>query len=153
MADYTYVHLTVLTVHAEQVKALYPDTMGDSEEFGVTTQFEMGEQRYGNLDGLEKLEAAGIPYDSNGDASYEQEESTEFLRFTPEGVVVKKTLYSSDNAINIDYLLPLLEDHLALKTKISEAEEARTVLPWDNQEAYGKLYRTHQLISPTTKQR
>lgn len=151
MADRLYVRLTVLNAHVGQITAMYLAYIEDTDPDEVTTSFSMGEWKYGSLEKLGNLLAAGIPYDSNWDSSYESEEGTESLRFTPEGVAVIKTCYSSDNGIQISDLLPIIDDHTALKTQILTAQENITILPWDNQEAYGQLYRTLQLITPKTE--
>lgn len=149
MSDRSNVYLTVLNEHADQVLQLFAHTIQGSEKEDHLCIFEMGEKSYGQLDGLKKLEAAGIAYDSSWDAEFEYEEGVSSLRFKPNGEAAHFTIYESAQSIRIATLMTMINDFDTLASFILEADKGITVPSWDNQLEYAKLFRAQQLIAPT----
>lgn len=107
------------------------------------------EVNYGRLDFLDKLKAAGIAYESEWDRGSEYGPGIKSVRFTADGEVIQKEIYNSECSIDVHDLMALLNKPEELKGLITSTHEAVSVLPWENQEEYGKLYRAKQLITPT----
>lgn len=147
MGDRTYVTLSVLSAHKEQVTALSEDTYNSDWEQPTKHYFVFGEVNYGELDFLDKLQDAGIAYDSEWEAGSEYGSGGEHCRFTAEGEIVLKEIYDSEINPNLTQLISLIDQPEALRNFILHHKEQITTLPWDNQEEYGKLYRTKQLIA------
>lgn len=105
------------------------------------------EVNYGTLDFLDKLKASGIAYESEWDRGSEYGPGVKSVRFTPDGDVVEKEVYNSECSIDVHDLMALLNKPEELKDLITSTHQAVSVLPWENQEEYGKLYRAKQLIS------
>lgn len=148
MGDRTSVILTVLATQAEQAKQYmdYQANTTGSSDTGLCTYFYFEEVNYGSLGFLDVLQAAGIAYISEWGDGSEYGSGAVSCRFTAEGEVVIKEIY--DSAINPDIgnLLELIDQPDALRAYILHHRELRTVLPWGNQEEYGKIYRAKQLI-------
>lgn len=147
--DTTAVTLSVLSSQAEAAKRLF-DTSADEEGiFGTEACFTFYDVNYGELRFLPELVKAGIAYDSDWERGDQYKAGTESIRFRPDGTVENKTIYEGDLAAPLCELLPLIDNHDELKKYILIRQEHFAVLPWDNQEEYGKLYRTIQLINPS----
>lgn len=146
MGDRTSVVLTVLTAQAEACKAFIGEHYEEEiqEEFTIRS---FDEVNYGVLDGLSELRELGIAYDSEWGQGSEYCSGCESCRFTPEGEIVILTVADDDINPPIDRLLALIDDAEGLRKYILKHKENTTALPWDSQEAYGKLYRATQLIS------
>ena len=152
MGDRSYVDFTFLGVHKESVGRIL-EVNFDNEPVityvGGTCCIAFNEVFYGELDGLAGLQKEGIPYNSYWQAGHGYSAGGEYVRFTTEGEMVKKTIYvEEETAIQIHKLLKVLDDHAALKKVILDHQNFLTILPFDNQEEFGKRYRTKQLISP-----
>lgn len=105
------------------------------------------EVNYGTLRFIDKLKAAGIAYESEWDGGYEYGPGIKSVRFTADGDVVEKEIYNSECSIDVHDLMALLDKPEELKELITSTHQAISVLSWDNQEEYGKLYRAKMLIS------
>lgn len=149
MGDRTTVVLSLLTSQVKEAEELlgYLHQRCNEECIDNTTDFAFEEVNYGDLDGLFALEKAGIAYESAWGTGCEYEAGTTYVRFTSEGEMVKKTIYDSDLSIPITDLMHLINQPEALFELIKNSNEEVQVLPWDNQEEYGKRYMARQLIS------
>lgn len=149
MGDRTTVTLSFL--ESQQDEALkHFDFEADEawrDEPFVYHQFE--EVNYGTLDFLDKLKASGIAYESEWDRGSEYGPGVKSVRFTADGDVVEKEVYQSECSIDVRDLMALLDKPEELKALITTTHKAVSLLSWENQEEYGKLYRAKQLINPT----
>lgn len=105
------------------------------------------EVNYGTLHFLDKLKAAGIAYESEWEKGDQYGPGVKSVRFTADGEVIEKEVYNSECSIDVHDLLALLDKPEELKDLITSTHKAVSVLPWENQEEYGKLYRAKMLIS------
>lgn len=148
MGDRTSVYLTVLTTQAEQAENLFDYESNEDREYIGTTIFTFYEVNYGELDFLPELADAGIAYDSMWGSGHEYSTGTESVRFTPDGDIVRKTIYSNEVNPNLDRLMELINKPVALCRYILEHKESITVAPIDNtQIEYGKRYLVKKLIA------
>ena len=148
MGDRTSVALRVLTSQVERVKEIikgeYYET--DYNEPSLTI-FNFDEVNYGTLPFLEALMDNGIAYDSKWDSGSEYGPGAESCRFTSEGEAVMKGFSDSAKNPDIHCLLQFIDQPERLRQFILDHITEREVLPWDNQEEYGKLHRMVQLIT------
>ena len=147
MGDRTDVFLTVLTEHAKETLKVcgdIPETMWEND---TTTCYYFTECNYGNLDCEEQLKERGIPYDKEWGEGGDYSSGTEYFRFTEEGEAVLKELY--DNCLNppLEKLLLVINEPEKLKEYILAFEAQVSVLPWDNQFKYSRIYLARQLVS------
>lgn len=150
MGDRTYVNLYVLNTQAEAAKELFGRTTASDETTGETLSFfGFQEVNYGELSFLDELQQAGIAYDSNWDSGDDYNPGTKSLRFTPEGEIHTNVIYDGESSTPLEDLLPLIDKPIELRQYILDRQKRFEVLPWDNQEQYGKVYKTVQLIAPT----
>lgn len=148
MSDRATVHLTVLDTQSEATKAFFDCEPGDSGNADHGCKyFQFDGVNYGNLDFLDNLRDAGIAYDSDWGAGNEYLAGCHSCRFTPAGDCIEKHVYDGDAAVPLDAVMHILHDHAALVKCIEACHEHVYVLPWDNQEEYGKIYRAKRLIS------
>jgi hypothetical protein len=150
MGDRTSVTLTVLTsqkAEAERIALADGYEADHMSDAGHVTYFSYYEVNYGELSFLPQLTAAGIAFDSDWDSGNEYGAGTEFMRFTPEGEA--KGFSYSDEYFNPDLkrCMDLIDKPDELRAFILDHKDKVTPLPWDNQEAFGKIYRTKQLIT------
>lgn len=138
----------MLTEHAKRAEEIIGESEENSIQQGSFTLLIYHGVDYGALNGLDKLQDAGIAYDSSWDASPECMKGCRSLRFTPEGEAVEKEIYDAEMDAPLKLLLDAIEDHQKLKQRIRAHEEGITVLPWDNQAHYGKLYMARQIVAP-----
>jgi hypothetical protein len=150
MGDRTTVYLNVLVSQADAAKKLFDyesqDEYPNGEQF---IEFQFSEINHGTLDFLNKLQEAGIAFDSSWSPGLEYGAGTTFCRFTADGQVIKFDRYDSEAHPDLSCLMKRIDDPKALREYILEHYNNVTPLPWDNQEEYGKLYRTKQLINPS----
>jgi hypothetical protein len=150
MGDRTTVYLDVLASQADAAKELFDyesqDEYPNGEQF---IEFQFSEINHGTLDFLDKLQEAGIAFDSSWSQGSEYGPGTTFCRFTAEGQVIKFDRYESEINPGMVGLMRLIDNPEALREAILQHHRETTPLPWDNQEEYGKLYRTKQLINPS----
>jgi len=157
MGDRTHVTLYVRKQDADFTRNLYgiPPEEGEEvkEQNSLTGEqellvyFEFEEVNYGELHDLDKLQAAGIPFESSWGQGCEYDEGVEYLRFTEQGEAKRTALYADDHRIDIDSLLRVKDDHAALVALIEERDNERQILPWTHQTEYGKRYLAKQLIA------
>ena len=147
MSDRSYVTLQILAVHKEQAEKLF-DGENAEEEYSQDDLhcFGFSEMQGGNLDFLAELVKVGIPYDNIWDAGIEYGSGATYCRFTAEGEIVIKTIFDIELNPDIDTLLAVIDDPLALRQSILDHQEKISVLSWDNQEEYSKRFKTKQLI-------
>ena len=148
MADRVTVELCVLTEHAKRAEEIIGEPAEESMESVDCTWFVYHEVNYGVLNRLDRLRAAGIAYESSWDSGAKFSKGCCSLRFTPEGEAIEKEIYENEMGINVEALLEVIEDHELLKQRINDHAERVSVLPWDNQAHYGKLYMARQLVCP-----
>jgi len=149
MSDRSYVTLFVLASQAEQARAVM-DTVPNNESNitdALCTYFGFEEVDDGDLPFLGDLQAAGITYLSEWEEGNEYGPGCASCRFTPEGEAVIKTFADSEINPPLYELLELIDQPNELRAYILAHKELRTIMPWDNQEEYGKIYRTSRLIS------
>jgi hypothetical protein len=150
MGDRTTVYLDVLVSQAEAAEDLFNYEPQDTRENGDQfIEFEFHEVNHGTLDFLNDLEKAGIAYDSSWSRGDEYGPGTKFCRFTADGEVISFDRYDGEINPDMNCLMRLIDDPVALREAILSHHRETTPLPWDNQEEYGKLYRTKQLINPS----
>jgi len=149
VGDRVSVDLTVLTSQANAARNIFPDYWENNTSGEQLTTFTFSEVNYGNLDFLPQLVAAGIAYESNWGCGSEFNDGTEYLRFNDKGEDIEITLYERSENPDMSLLMKHIDDPVKLRQLVINHLEATTVLPWDNQEDYGKVYRTVQLIAPT----
>ena len=151
MGDRTSVTLTVLRLQAEEAKACFGSDKNYAHQVEssdlLLIQWEFEEVNYGELPFLRLLEKAGIAYDSYWSNGDEYGAGCSYCRFTSEGEAVKKDLYDNEDCLSMDVLTALMDQPVHLRRRIVDKIDERTVLPWDHQEEYGKLYRMKQLIT------
>ena len=150
MGDRTTVELTVMKSHYPQVKALLGDFYSShttENESLVTTIFY--NVNYGDLKVLPFLIANGIAYNSYWENGEEYASGTEYGRFLEDGTAIVKTIYDNEMDMPMNKLLEVIDDYEALKAAIYKREEELIVLPFDNQETWGKIYLTKKLIDPS----
>jgi hypothetical protein len=150
MGDRTTVYLDVLVSQAEAAKKLFD--YGSQDEYlngEGFIEFVFTEINHGTLDFLSKLQEAGIAYDSSWSPGNEYGAGANFCRFTADGEVICFDRYDSEAHPDLSCLMTRIDDPIALREYILEHHKNVTPLPWDNQEEYGKLYRTKQLINPS----
>ena len=146
MRDRTIVTLTVLLSQSELVESIAGEVDNECADDPLQHYY-FYEVNYGELDFLPKLQELGIAYDSAWESGSNYGPGTSSCRFTPEGEAVLKKLYESDRNPDINSLMLLLDDYQKLKGYIQDHANKRMLLSWNNQEEYGKFYRTKQLIS------
>jgi hypothetical protein len=148
MNDRTTVTLHLLLSQLEAATEIMGQVEPSEQEShdGIAT-LTFYEVNYGNLDFLPDLRDAGIAYDSRWDAGSEYGEGVESLRFTSEGLAILNTLYVADDNPPIHKLLEHINAPSSLRQYILDYQDMRSVLPLDaSQEAYGRLYRTRELV-------
>ncbi len=150
MGDRTSVELTVLRTQAKKAEALFGGWSANEtfENDPLLIGYYFEEVNYGNLDFLDDLRDNGIAYDSEWGDGGEYSAGTQSLRFTETGELQFKSVY--DAAINPDLctLMELLDDPVMLVQHIKDHHAGLQVLPWDNQEEYGKRYLAMKLTDP-----
>ena len=150
MGDRTYVQLTFPKEHYDVVKPFAEDAC--TEDYYAHTPnlycFCFSEVNTGDLDFLRELRNLGIAYNSSWDRGDNYKEGVEYCRFTPEGKRVIKTIYDGDENPRINELLIRIDSYEELKQYILDHAERHSILPWDNQVEYGKIYRAMRLITP-----
>lgn len=153
MGDRTYVILTVPAVHAGEVAGIYNEvsiiphgTAMVSEQGLDLVFFEFEDVNYGELDDLDKLEKLGIAFDSDWSQGDEYDEGCTYMRFDSEGNPVRKEIYQGDDAISMNRLLPLFDDHHKLRELIKSVNDSLHVIPWDDQVENGKIARLKHIV-------
>ena len=109
------------------------------------------EVNYGELPFLHELTARGIPYDVRWESGGGYTAGYGFLRFTPEGKARLIEYNDEDENPPLTKLLSLshdLPDTHPLRQYLLQWQENRVPDGWENQEQYGELYRTLQLLDP-----
>lgn len=159
MGDRTYVHLYVPAELFEQAKeiAIKHDGEPNEENTGDEQVHFMGfeEVNYGELNCIEELQSAGIPFDMDWAEGSNYDEGVEYCRFTETGDLTLKTVLGGDCYIHPSVLEKVIEEHNSLdavKDFLKRHNEAVKPPSWDNQVEYGKMYRTKQLIAGNTAQ-
>lgn len=149
MGDRTTVTLTILESQQDEALKHFGSVADEAWLDEPLAYHQFHEVNYGTLDFLDKLKAAGIAYESEWDRGSEYGPGVKSVRFTSDGDVVEKEIYNSECSIDVHDLMALLDKPEELKDLITSTHQAVSVLPWENQEKYGKLYRAKQLINPT----
>ena len=151
MGDRTTVNLYVLRSQAQRAQKLFSKDFESEEQVMLDGSYlfswSFEEVNYGELPFLSELTAAGIAFDSAWDNGDEYSSGYASCRFSSEGELVQKDLYDNEDSIPLFVLTRLLNDPETLRQKILDTIQERTVLPWDHQEEFGKLYRMKQLIT------
>ena len=145
MGDRVHVMLEVLSIHAETVESI-DDSFDYQEEDNGITAFNFTEVNYGELSFLSELEHKGISYSASWSSGCEFSAGCKSCRFTADGQKIIKEIYENHKNPSLQHLTLLLDNYTALREYIEEFAESIKVLPWDNQEEYGKIYLTKQLL-------
>mgnify|MGYP005827851263 CR=1 FL=1 len=156
MGDRTTVTLTVLKKHAPQAKNFFPDEAEELDRQFITndepavefTDFTFYEVNYGELDFLDDLTKAGIPYTSEWESGYSYSAGEQHSRFTETGGHVLKEFNELDHYFALSDLLKHIDTPDVIKELILEKKDELEVLPWFNQAEYAKRYLAKQLITP-----
>ena len=148
MSDRSYVTLTVLTSQSSQAEEIFDYSADDQGEKDGKTWYDFSDVGYGILPFGKKLQKAGIAHDSSWESGSGYGPGTHSCRFTEFGDLVLQDI--GDDQINpdLDALMALIDKPDELRQHILDHQKMFYVLPWDNQEEYGKVYRAKQLISP-----
>ena len=149
MGDRSYVTLEVPKELKHAAEALFNgDTDKDGENIAEGTHwFGFSEVEHGSLKFLHLLKAQGIAYSSSWEAGGGYNPGTDSCRFTPEGEAVTKEIYDESLGVPMENLLGYIDSPVELRSYILAYQEIVTVLPWDNQVEYGKIYRLRQLVT------
>lgn len=160
MGDRTSVTLTVPAVYKDAALAIAKandDDPGDSFENGggVNAQnphnlycFCFYEVNYGDLQFLDQLMEAGIPFDSDWDAGSEYGAGCETCRFTHDGEAIRKSFSNDYMNPDLGKLMALLDKPEETKAFILDHYNNVTSMPWDDQVENAKVYRLRRLITP-----
>lgn len=155
MGDRVTVSLKILKEHAEEAMALleesgsYPsDTFDETTNNKLLVMMIFHGVNYGNLDGLDRLRDHGIAYSLRYDGSYDWGPGNEHVRFTSDGKIQRIELSEADVNPPLHMLLSMVKDPPRLVEYIQGYRGRITPLPWDHQEAYGRLYRANRLLIP-----
>ena len=100
------------------------------------------------MDKVGSLKASGVAYDYSWGRSLFLNSGGHSTRFSPDGELIYKDLIKSDLNLNVESIYKYTDDPDLLKRIIKAAYERQCILPWDNQEEYGKLYMARQLVAP-----
>ena len=146
MGDRTDVKLTVLACHSEAVEKVFSGFCSKELITEARVDYLFEEVNCGTLRALPELQKQGIAYDSAWARGSEYEPGTEYLRFTSEGVAVEKRIYSDSHNPDISELMRFIDSPEELRSVILRKYEENKILPWDNQEEYGKRYQMLQLL-------
>lgn len=153
MGDRVYVTLRVLKNHADTTRQiLLAAANGELEDdspdkTGIHHSFGFSGINYGDLDGLDKLIANGIAYNSCWERGYDFGPGTQYCRFTEQGECITEDLYADDTDPPITELLSRIDEPEVLRSYILQHHKDHTLPSWDHQEDYGNLYRALQLIT------
>lgn len=148
MGDRTTVTLTILNEHTNKVREIAEDFDYEYPGGAKTNCIQFFEVNYGELDFLKKLESLGIAYESAWDNGSEYSSGTKYCRFDSEGLIDIKEIYDNQRNPNIETLMNLIENPDSLIRFIRGHHENISVLPWDNQAEYGRIYAALHLITP-----
>ena len=117
-------------------------------------EYIFNEVKWGELDFLDQLHEQGIPFDFSNDHSEDSRHIS--CRFTSDGEMILQDYFESDTRIEgndfirtIDLCTSPEEKLKFLNEQYMKLSNLLTLLPWDNQVEYGKLYRTRKLIEPS----
>lgn len=147
MSDWVTVALTVLkTQESDAVRLLEEGEPNEFYEEGDLIALIYHEVPNGDLPNLGKLTDAGIAYDSCWDAGSSTWQGGDYARFLEDGSLSVKRIFDREKDIQVNDLLKVIDDHEALKALILKRQEKTAILPFKDQEARGKLYRTRKLI-------
>lgn len=150
MGDRTTVTLTVLESQANQAETVFEFSY--NSDYNVSNDlhcFEFCDINYGDLPFLDALQNQGIAFSSDWGGGDEYGPGSETCRFTESGEAIRKSISDEYRNPPINKLLKLIDQPDALRAFILNHHEEISVANWDNQEKYGKLYLTKQLINPT----
>ena len=146
MGDRTSVTLTVLKCHSEAVEKVFSGFCSKELITKARVEYLFEEVNYGTLRALPELQKQGIAYDSAWGWGSEYKPRTGYLRFTSEGVAVKKGIHEYSRNPDIGKLLLAIDSPQKLREVVLKKIEENTVLPWDMQAEYGRIYRVMQLL-------
>jgi hypothetical protein len=153
MGDRTSVYLTIIKSQKELIEEFISGNFGtesyntlDVANYPELITYYFEEVNYGELPFLNKLKEFGIAFTSNWESGAEFAGGNQYLRFDEQGDEVGICLY--DNALNpqLYSLMQRIDKPAELRQYILDFKKDLEVLPWDNQEEYGKIYRAKQLI-------
>lgn len=139
--------LTRQTIQTEVIMKEFDWYAFDSQHaYEANTYYEFSECREPKLPFVETLTRQGIAFDQNwNDDSGESGMIAQ--RFTSTGESRNKTLDDCHKNPDTEGLINLIDKPTELRNYILEHQASRLILPWDNQEQYGQLYRARQLIN------
>lgn len=150
MGDRTTVTLTILKSQSKEAEKLFLfNQLGSDFANEQFMEYVFHDVNYGNLSELPSLQNMGIAYTSRWEAGAEYGPGEETCRFTPEGELLIQTIGDEYKNPCLKSLMEVIDNHEMLKQRIMKHYEEVISLPWDNQEEYGKLFRTKRLINPT----
>lgn len=117
----------------------------NSEELTLRT-FIFYDVNYGELDGLDKLMEAGIPFNSHWEDGCTYTAGTTYCRFTQDGFIQELSVYDNNQNPDLNKLMELLNDNEALVKYIKDFHRNTIPLSWSTQLENRKVYLTKKLI-------
>lgn len=149
--------ITVLASQKDQARAILDPHLGspnDENVFIIQTDPALHYMQYHEAKDkhftkpLVELKDAGIAWDYEfGRADDSDDQSGEdHLRFTETGEVIITGWMQEDTYLPVRVLMEALEHPELLRARILEANAKLQVLPWVNQEEYGKRHKAAQLL-------
>lgn len=149
MGDRTYVVLTVPLAHKQEVLQICKNYSSPSEQEEIGTeivQLHFEEVNYGELPFLEELQHRGIAYDSEWEDGGSYTKGGSYLRFTEQGKAVHKEIYDNCRNPDLNTLLQVVDDPVALRAAVLAHLEFVKVMDWTDQVERGKTYQVMQLL-------
>ncbi len=148
MGDRVSVRLTVLASQAEKAESLFefPSDEGADTSDPLLTKFQFHGVDHGTLDFLNLLRDAGIAFDSTWEAGYSWEEGTAYCRYNSDSECIEKDIFDSSLNPDMSELLKRIDTPAELRQYILNHQEKTSVIDWDNQEEFGKIFQAKKLI-------
>lgn len=156
MSDRTSVYLTIPAALKEITENVIKKTADLDFDYVVNDATPEGnidlyfdEVIDGQLEFLDNLVKAGVPFDSAWSADYCISAGKDSARFDSYGVLDRRVIYEYEENPNINRIKQLLGHPVELKAFLVQHIEGITLLPWDNQVEYGKRFLARNLIAST----
>lgn len=102
---------------------------------------------YGELQFEHELIKLGIPCNINKDDGYDTEGGNKYIRFSPEGELIKTEVADRDTAISLYTLNQYIDNPAAMVQYIKDRTIQIIEPSWINQISYGKIHRLRLLVN------
>lgn len=147
MGDRVTVQLSLLIVHADAAREMFPYEPESENNDGELVDFEFSEVNYGDLGVESALQQAGIPYDKHWQQGGGFERGTEYARFTETGDIKVFSVYEIVENPDLSSLMALIDKPDKLRAFIVAHHNKVTPLSWDDQEEFARRFHARQLIA------